>query len=662
MKNLLVATNTPFNNSLLTYSSKEEYRPGESVTVPLGKRLVNGWIVETQKDSDEPSAKELREINEKNDACLNLSHHEMQLFKWMAEYYHYPLGQLINDVLPKAMKRPRPSQLIDEVDKLELESLTSGQEEVFKKISAKLMTGFSRHLVHGVTGSGKTHIYLHLMKQVLEQGKSVLFLLPEINLTPQFLNKFKAVLPCPVSVYSSEVSASDKYLLRQNFKTQNLSQVILGVRSSVFLPIENLGLIIVDEEHDSSFKQDDRCTYNARDIAIKRASMLGLPVVLGSATPSLESYCASIDGENYSALKERVHGYKMPVIKIIDQRKDKSEVSSNEHWPLTRPTIEAIHQAKARGEQALVFINRLGFSSYIQCSSCGHQFQCLNCSTNMRYFKQRSELACQTCGNKMPMPKMCPECSCLTLTQKGYGTEKIEEVLSATIPELRVERFDRDEIKTMQQLKDCLDRFHRHETDVLVGTQMLSKGHNFKKVNTVIVLGIDQQLNFPDFRAMERAWQTLVQVSGRSGRFGSASEVLVQTHTPEHPLFTHVINHHFDDFYREELDLRQRAECPPIAKMAAIYLTHKDKNFLIKESMHFGSWLEGLKEHHFEDVDILGPRPAIMEKRVNKFTWCVLLRSNDLNHLHSVVNAGQKYLAKIKGLHVKIDVDPQIIS
>tara|TARA_R110000868_G_scaffold100129_7_gene275478 strand:- start:2141 stop:4123 length:1983 start_codon:yes stop_codon:yes gene_type:complete len=659
VKNIIIAANTPFNNSILTYKSELELKFGAHVIVPLGKRSVSGWVVgEDGGDVDQAKIKEVEKIG---DATLNINQHEVELLKWMANYYHYPLGQLINDTMPKSMKRPRESEAEVFAQK-ELESLTPLQSAIYESLNQKFEKGFSRQLLHGVTGSGKTHIYLHLMKDQLRRNKSILFLLPEINLTPQFYKKFQEALGCPVKVYSSETSPSDKYLLRQNLKLQQTPQVILGVRSSVFLPIENLGLIIVDEEHDSSFKQDDRCTYNARDLAIKRASMLDIPVVLGSATPSMESYVAAKKSGDYHAIKERVHGYEMPQIEIVDQRDANGEKgSSNEHWPLTRATIEAIHQANAKGEQALVFINRLGFSSYIQCSSCGHQFQCINCSTNMRYFKNRSELACQTCGNKTAMPKMCPECSCLTLTQKGYGTEKIVEVLANTIPELRVERFDRDEIKNIEQLKESLARFERHEVDVLVGTQMLSKGHNFEKVNTVVVLGIDQQLNFPDFRAMERAWQTLVQVSGRSGRFGSKSTVLVQTHSPEHPLFSHVVNHHFDEFYTEELDLRERANCPPIAKMAAIYLTHKDKNELIKQSMHFSDWAQGLKEHHFESVDVLGPRPALMEKRVNKFTWCLMLRSHHLNDMHSFISAAQKYLANIRGLHVKTDVDPQVI-
>tara|TARA_R110000868_G_scaffold100128_5_gene275409 strand:- start:5710 stop:7692 length:1983 start_codon:yes stop_codon:yes gene_type:complete len=659
VKNIIVAANTPFNGSLLTYKVESELKKGTHVLAPLGKRVVNGWVI--GPDDSQPDPAKLKMIETGGDATLNISHHEIELLQWMANYYHYPLGQLINDTLPKSMKRPRETE-VEEFAQRELEPLTPLQEDIYQALGHKFKSGFSRQLIHGVTGSGKTHIYLHLMKDQLKKNKSVLFLLPEINLTPQFYRKFQEVLGCPVKVYSSETSASDKYLLRQNLKLQNTAQVILGVRSSVFLPIENLGLIIVDEEHDSSFKQDDRCTYNARDIAIKRASMLNIPVVLGSATPSMESYTAAKKTNDYHAIKERVHGFEMPKIEIIDQRsKSEDKASSSEHWPLTRATIESIYQAKQRGEQALVFINRLGFSSYIQCSSCGHQFQCLNCSTNMRYFKSRSELACQTCGNKTPMPKMCPECSCLTLSQKGYGTEKIVEVLSKIIPDLVVERFDRDEIKNIDQLKQSLERFARQEVDVLVGTQMLSKGHNFEKVNTVVVLGIDQQLNFPDFRAMERAWQTLVQVSGRSGRFGSESHVLVQTHSPEHPLFTHVVNHHFDEFYQEEMDLRERANCPPISKMAAIYLTHKDKNELIKQSMHFSDWAQGLKEHHFQSVDVLGPRPALMEKRVNKFTWCLMLRSHQVNDMHSFISAAQVYLSRVRGLHVKTDIDPQVI-
>lgn len=653
-----VAVNTPFNGSILTYQSGQSLAVGTHVEVPLGKRKVSGWVHSVAQENVD----NVKEIIGELDPTLSLSMHEFELFEWMANYYHYPLGQHIADVLPKAMKRPRANDRTVNPNPLELEALTPDQDMVYAEIREQVDAGFSRQLVHGVTGSGKTHIYLRLMNDMVAKGKSVLFLLPEINLTPQFLEKFKAHLSCPVDTYSSEVSASDKYTLRQELKLQTSPRVVVAVRSGIFLPIQNLGMIIVDEEHDSSFKQDDRCAYSARDVAIKRASMLKIPVLLGSATPSMESYSAAIASKNYYPLKNRVHKTRMPSIRMIDQRSSSASEGNDEaNWPLAQETIEAIYQAKARGEQALVFINRLGFSNYIQCSSCGHQFQCPNCSTNLRYFKARAELSCQTCGLKAPMPKICPECSCITLSQKGYGTEKVEEVLTKVIPGLRVSRFDRDEIKNMDQLRESLDRFHNHEVDVLVGTQMLSKGHNFKRVNTVVVLGIDQQLNFPDFRAMERAWQTLVQVSGRSGRFGNESEVLIQTHSPEHPLFTHVVNHHFDDFYHAEMDLRQRAQCPPIAKMAALYLTHKDKGQLVRVSQELGDWAHGLREIHFPQVDILGPRPALMEKRVNKFTWCLMLRSNELNPLHHVINAIQSRLKSVSGLQLKVDVDPQVI-
>ncbi len=660
MQKIKVAANTPFNGSLLTYLCDQDVRPGQALEVPLGKRRVLAWVVQTNSTED-IDEKQLKPIHDKADELLNLTAHELTLFGWMAEYYHYPMGQLIADILPKVMKRPRANTLLNEGEVKPLPPLTQLQAQIYNKLKDKLEKGFSRHLLHGVTGSGKTHIYLQLMDDMVAKGKSILFLLPEINLTPQFLEKFSHYFSCPVHVYSSEASASERHLLRQTLLSSNEPRVILGVRSAVFLPLSNLGLIIVDEEHDPSFKQDDRCTYNARDIAIKRASMAAIPVVLGSATPSLESYCASVGGEHYYPLRERAQGSILPQVELIDQRDSFSGYSDSDYWPLTTKAIEALYQAKQKNEQALVFINRLGFSSYVQCAGCGHQFHCPNCSTNLRFFKQRMELACQTCGIKTPMPKVCPECACLTLTHKGYGTEKIEEVLSRAISGLRIARFDRDEIRTMDQLRARLDSFHAHEFDVMVGTQMLSKGHNFKRVNTVIVLGIDQQLNFPDFRAMERAWQTLVQVSGRSGRFGANSKVLIQTHTPEHPLFNNVVNHHFDEFYRDEVELRKRAECPPLTKLAAIYLTHKDKSLLIREATDLSNWLSGLQQHHFSEVTVLGPRPALMEKRVNKFTWCLLLRSEQLNPMHTMINTIVAQLGRVPSLHVKVDVDPQVI-
>jgi primosomal protein N' (replication factor Y) len=414
----------------------------------------------------------------------------------------------------------------------------------------------------------------------------------------------------------------------------------------------------VDEEHDQSFKQDDRCTYNARDIAIKRASLLKIPVILGSATPMVETYKAFVGTTHYFPLQKRAQEARLPDVELVDMRGRARVESERDLWPYSSESIFKIKKALEIGEQVLVFINRLGYASYLQCNSCGHQFSCPNCSTNLKFFKKRSELVCQTCEFKMPQPEMCPECMNIQLTPKGFGTEKAHDTLQALFPDKVVERFDRDEIKTFTKLEETLNQFHAKKIDILVGTQMLSKGHNFENVNLVIILGIDSQLNFPDFRSNERVYQTLTQVSGRAGRFGKKAAVLVHTLAPENKIFSYLKNHSFDDFYKDEIPLREMCSSPPLKKLILIYFNGKDQGQVIKESSEQAQRLRDTADAHFTKVDILGPRPSMIEKKVNKFTWSLMIRSEDVNQLHNLVNSFEKNYRPPHTISLKIDVDP----
>lgn len=660
---VLVAVNSPFNSSILTYgvpaSLANNMRRGVLVKIPLGKRVIDGcvWKVENLGDDYLNNLEKIKDILSINDQ-IGLSEEECELYQWMANYYHYPLGQLIFDVLPPFLKRPRKLNFDLGAGKKQDYVLNEDQQSVVRNILSKGSDHFSKWLIHGVTGAGKTLIYLELIKKTISENRSVLFLLPEINLTPQFLKTFQTYLGVQIYSYNSSISNSDKFGLWKLLQEDETAKLIIGVRSSVFLPIKNLGLIVVDEEHDQSFKQDDRCTYNARDIAIKRASMLKIPVVLGSATPMVETYKAFVDGENYFSLKKRAQAAKLPVISLVDMRGKLRATEDREFWPFSRESIAKISMAFEKKEQVLVFINRLGYASYLQCNSCGHQFSCPNCSSNLKFFKKRSELNCQTCEYKSPAPEMCPECMNINLSPKGFGTEKAHDVLLKLFPKKKIERFDRDEIKTFDQLEKTLDRFHSKEIDMLVGTQMLSKGHNFEDVNLVVILGIDSQLNFPDFRSNERVYQTLTQVSGRAGRFGSDAEVLVHTLAPENKIFSYLINHTFDEFYKDELPLREMCSSPPIKKLILLYLNGKDQLSVINESSSIASKLKDLAQAHFNKVGVLGPRPSMVEKKVNKFTWSLMLRSDDINQLHNLLNTFKKNYTPARGISLKIDVDP----
>lgn len=655
----LVAVNSPFNGSLLTYKATPEMAPvlkrGQLVKVPLGKRVIDGCLWGPGESIKDPA--KIKDILSIESEVL-LSEVECELYQWMANYYHYPLGQLIYDVLPPFLKRPRKLNFEKGAGLAQDLEMNDEQKNVVDQITNYGFERFSKWLVHGVTGAGKTLIYLELIKKIIAQKKSVLFLLPEINLTPQFLKTFQTYLDIPIYSYNSSISNSDKFGLWKLLQEDASPKMILGVRSSIFLPIKNLGLVIVDEEHDQSFKQDDRCTYNARDIAIKRAALEKIPVILGSATPMVETYKAFIETTHYFALRKRALDARLPVVELIDMRGRSKIESERMIWPYSSEGLFKIKKVLERKEQVLVFINRLGYANYLQCDACGHQFACPNCSTNLKYFKKRRELSCQTCEYKRPAPEMCPECMNLNLAPKGFGTEKAYEILSDLLPQNKIERFDRDEIKTFTQLENVLERFHKKEIDILVGTQMLSKGHNFKNVNLVLILGIDSQLNFPDFRSNERVYQTLTQVSGRAGRFGKDAEVLVHTLAPENKIFSYLKNHTFEEFYQDEIPMREMCSSPPMKKLILIYFNSKSQGAVIEESSNQANSLRSMALKHFENVEILGPRPSMIEKKINKFTWSLMVRSSDVNQLHNLIRTFSKNYRPPHTISLKIDVDP----
>lgn len=661
MKVARIAVNYPIKDQGLHYLYEGELARGQVVEVPLGKRGKELGCVLSTDESESPDFKAIP-IDKVKSVIRSLPNwkldeSELQLYEWMATYYHYSLGQLIFDCLPDHMKQPRPlEQALGEGKPLEFVP-NPVQKTIIQSIREGLGK-FKRHLVHGVTGSGKTVVYLDLIKSTIEKGKSVLFLLPEINLTPQFVSTFSRYLDAPILSYHSELNDSQKYQIWLTARSMDRGALILGVRSSIFIPINNLGLIIIDEEHDTSFKQDDRCPYNARDVAAKKAQLLGIPVIMGSATPSLESYYTFHQpGQSLFEMKERAGNAFLPEVTLIDAR-DKAQ-GEEDTWPLVPKSIDAIKLALERKEQVLVFVNRLGFASYMQCRGCGHQFNCPNCSITLRFYKRKNQLACHHCDYKEPLATQCPSCGCLTLSHKGFGTEKVQEVLSKVFPDKIIERFDRDEIKTFRQLEERLSDFHSGKIDLMVGTQMLSKGHNFEKVKLVLILGIDSQLNFPDFRSSERVYQTLTQVAGRAGRYSQDGRVLIQTLNPENSLFQIVQRHDFHQFYKDELKIRELCECPPFKRLAMIHFSSRFQDRLITHATeHAGAMIRDMTARHFTEVSVLGPRPAHIEKKSNQFTWSILLKSKDASQLHNLLKSFEMNYKSMAGVSYKIDIDP----
>jgi primosomal protein N' (replication factor Y) len=659
-----IAVNFPVLNSVLTYKYLGQLYTGQMVEVPLGKRKSQGVVLE--KTSTEALAKlneaKIKPIVEIIPNSFSVSAQDLALFKWMSEYYHYSLGKLIFDCLPKIMKRPRPPEFKKGIEDEIPYKLNHEQAGAYDQVYKVLENGFSQHYTHGVTGSGKSLVYLKLIKDVLNAGKSAQFLLPEINLTPQFTEMFETYLGHKVYSYHSGVTPSEKYNIWKALNESEEPVLVMGVRSSVFLPMKNLGIIVVDEEHDSSFKQSDRCAYNGRDVAIKKAQIHKCPVLLGSATPSFESYynfSKNIAGRKYYELRDRVSSGYFPELVLYDSRDRFKE--KDPAWPLLDETIDQIRLSLDKGEQVLLFINKLGFSSFVQCRACGHQFTNENCGcdNNLRYFKKKNELSCSHCEFKMPLPDQCPECAGITLMNKGFGTEKVAEVVQTLFPDKVVDRFDRDEIKNTKQLNEKLEKFHSNNIDIMVGTQMLAKGHNFERVNLVVILGIDSMLNFSDFRSTERTYQLAEQVAGRAGRYSKESKVVIQTMNPEHNIFKFIKEHSFNGFYEEEMSLRELCYCPPFSKIVMIYFSSRFRDKVIEVINSVAKSLMKVSFENFQDVRILGPTPLSIEKKANQYSWAIMLKSNDINQMHNLIRTFETNYKTVTGVTYKVDVDPQ---
>jgi len=651
-----VAVDYP-RDDLLTYKIEEaQFTKGKLVNVPLGRRKARACLLRIVDESTITfDTEKIKEVDLEEEHNFVLPDDYIDLYSWMSRYYHYPLGKLIFDCLPKFLKRPRKLNFTDGEGE-EIDFQDKGQRlEIVNAISrSKLYEDF---FIHGVTGSGKSFLYIKIIQQKLTEGKSVLFLIPEINLSPQFISFFKKFINASIYTYNSQVSASQKFGLFKECLESKRPIVIIGVRSSLFLPIKNLGLIVIDEFHDQSFKQEDRCSYNARDTAIKLAKLKDIPIVMGSATPNMETYYHYKKSRktNYFELKERFGNTVLPDIEITSSKEEKQD---EEIWPFLSTTLEGVEETLNKNKKVIIYANKLGFSSYIECRSCKHVFECPNCSVSLKYYKRKNELSCHYCGLSQKKNDYCPECNSLTFYQRGYGTEKIKEILEERFPTAVIKRFDRDVLKNHKDLEKILSEVEEGKIDILVGTQMISKGHNFKDVERVIVLGSDQALNIPDFRSNEKLYHSLTQISGRAGRFGEKGKVVIQTSYPENKIFKQIQDDSINNFYENELEMRQEFKMPPFSKMAMVYITGPKSNEIESFSKKIYFFMKELEKKNFQGVEVLPPRSALIEKLVNKFTWCILLKSQNVQNLHNLLTTTKNNIKIPSRTSFKIDIDP----
>ncbi|WP_295994551.1 primosomal protein N' [Rugamonas sp.] len=575
---LKVALDTPLN-AIFDYrwpcEAGAEPLVGQLALLPFGAREVVGLIVGIAHQTDVDPAK-LKDALAVRSQLAPLSPQWLALAGFAADYYQRPLGEVALPGLPKnlrvlttvaldrALKKLDKNAAEHDGTPLNVPRLNDAQQEAADAIGGA--TGYSPTLLYGVTGSGKTEVYLQACAQVLERepGGQILILVPEINLTPQLEGNIRARFPgVMLATLHSSLSEGER-MLHWLAAHQGRARIVLGTRLAILASLPRLKLIVIDEEHDPSYKQQEGLRYSARDLAVWRAWQLGIPIVLGSATPSLESWHHAQSGR-YRKLELRERAVKnavLPQVKLLDMERDKPKDG------LTSHLVAALRQRMDRGEQSLLFLNRRGYAPVICCESCGWISNCNRCTSFMVLHKPEHRLRCHHCSLEMRIPRHCPTCGNVDLQPLGRGTQRVEEGLQQLFPEARILRIDADSTRKKGSAKEAFDTVHRGEVDILIGTQMVAKGHDFKKLTLVGILNPDTALFSQDYRASERLFAQLMQVAGRAGRAaqtegGSASEVLIQTRYPQHPLYGAVVNHDYDHFATALLEEREQAALPP---------------------------------------------------------------------------------------------------
>ncbi len=540
-------------------------------------------------------------------------------------------------------------------------TLHSSQEEALKIIrssfNGELGTPPKPILLHGVTGSGKTEVYLRALKDVLDQGGRGLVLVPEISLTPQTVRRFEENLPgTQIAVLHSMLSSGERAYHWREIQTGKVGLVI-GARSAIFSPIPNLKLIIVDEEHEPSYKQESSPRYNGRDMAVLRAKLLNIPVILGSATPAIESYHNAKAGK-YELIEMpfRATAHNLP--NIIVQELDKSFYRSDGSGLISGPLDYQLKSCLKRGDQAIIFLNRRGFSTFLHCLQCGHVFKCEDCDITLTYHQKEHSLRCHYCDSHYKVPEECPECQFTGLRKSGVGTEKLTSLLESKFPTARVGRLDRDTVKNQQILRATLDSFAKGNLDILVGTQMLAKGHDFPGVSLVGIITADTGLHFPDFRSCERTFQLITQVAGRAGRGERKGKVILQTFFPDHPALQCAVKNDYLGLYEIEKENREFMAYPPFGRLAKILIQHEKQEKAESMAMSIADRLEQLASGK-EGVEVLGPVQAPISRIQDRHRYHILVKSRDAGELLSIVGSGAVRPDGRLTADIIIDIDPQ---
>lgn len=534
-------------------------------------------------------------------------------------------------------------------------TLTDQQERAIRPIKHKIAENeHDVFLLHGVTGSGKTEIYLQTIQDVIEKGKEAIVLVPEISLTPQMVHRFKGRFGANVAVMHSGLSAGEKYDEWRKIQRKEV-QVVVGARSAIFAPFENIGVVIIDEEHETSYKQEDQPRYHARDVAIYRGKNHHCPVILGSATPTLESYARAEKGVyQLATLTKRTNDQGMPDVQIVDMRK---ELHVGNRTMFSRDLKAKIEQRIEKGEQVVLLLNRRGYSTFVMCRECGHVKECPHCDIALTYHKNSNQLKCHYCSYEEPMPMFCPECQSDLIRYFGTGTQRVEEALTQLIPDAKVIRMDVDTTRRKGAHEKLLTKFANGQADILLGTQMIAKGLDFENVTLVGVLTADSMLHLPDFRSSEKTFQLLTQVSGRAGRHELPGEVIVQTYTPEHYSITLASTYEYLQFYRTEMNTRRTFQYPPYVFLALLTVSHENRVKVVQTTQKM---VQLLSKHVNEKTVILGPTPSPIARMKDRYRYQCMIKYKHEPQLRNLIRKIiQQFDEDIRKDDLKITVDMQ---
>ncbi len=639
----------------------EKLKVGMLVRVPIGRsgRHYKGFVLSISEDFWKST---LREIESILDERVLLSEKMMELGKWLSEYYVSPIGMVLSSMIPSSVlkgagKTLRTKPFIKEMSRHDpVFEMNEDQLRVMRRIE-EIITAeqFRVMLIHGVTASGKTELYIKAIRQVLDMGKGAIYLVPEIALTAQMIQRlaerFEKVAVLHSGLTESQRRATWEALDRGEAK------VVLGTRSAVFAPVKNLGLLVVDEEQEPSFKNQQSPRFNTRDLAIKRAHIENIPIILGSATPSLETFYNSkhLASWEYLSLPKRVSNLPMPPVMLVDMRQEMRE-RTGVHL-VSRLLESKITETLAAGKQVMLLLNRRGYAGYVFCPSCQYVLLCPNCGTRMVYHKPTDRAMCHHCSAKITVPEKCDRCG-HRMNKFGLGTQRVEEELEKHFPSMKVSRMDTDTMSKPTDYEAALAAFQRGETNVLLGTQMIAKGLDFPGVALVGVLSADLALSMPDFRAGERTFQLLAQVGGRAGRADHASLVVVQSYNLEDPAIQSALHHNYEKFAEGELSIRKKLGLPPYSRLTRILIQHMK----FTQAKEIGSDLaEHLKRlaKTMTGITVIGPGQAVMSRLRNRYRQQILIKASNATVLKEFLSKARSDEAvKLFRKEVYVDVDP----